>query len=91
MPRSTMPIRGLRDTAPYHWDGIPGDPYGGNNSAHIADSVSPNSSVDDPTSTTRHLIDGGLATTMHLEGETTINDEGQVGRLSAAERVCGVR
>lgn len=86
MPRSTMPIRGLRDTAPYHWDGIPGDPYGGNNSAHIADSVSPNSSVDDPTSTTRHLIDGGLATTMHLEGETTINDEGQVGRLSAAER-----
>jgi hypothetical protein len=86
MPRSTMPIRGLRDTAPYHWDGIPGDPYGGNNSAHIDGSVSPNSSVDDPTSTTRHLIDGGLATTMHLEGETTINDEGKVGRLSATER-----
>ncbi|MFP6762615.1 MAG: hypothetical protein VB858_03325, partial [Planctomycetaceae bacterium] len=35
MPRSTMPIRGLRDTAPFHWDGIPGDPYGGNNSANI--------------------------------------------------------
>ncbi|MEO1974353.1 MAG: cytochrome c peroxidase, partial [Pirellulaceae bacterium] len=86
MPRSTMPIRGLRDTAPYHWDGIPGDPYGGNNRAHIDGSVSPNSSIDDPASTTRHLIDGGLATTMHLEGETTINDEGKVGRLSAAER-----
>ncbi|MEE2936281.1 MAG: cytochrome c peroxidase, partial [Planctomycetota bacterium] len=35
MPRSTMPIRGLRDTAPFHWDGIPGDPYGGNNSGNI--------------------------------------------------------
>ncbi|QDU19795.1 YncE family protein [Urbifossiella limnaea] len=27
MPRSTMPVRGLPDTAPFHWDGIPGDPY----------------------------------------------------------------
>ena len=35
MPRSTMPVRGLRDTAPFHWDGIPGDPYGGINSANI--------------------------------------------------------
>ena len=29
-----MPIRGLRDTEPYHWDGIPGDPYGGVNAAN---------------------------------------------------------
>ena len=34
-PRLTMPVRGLRDTQPYHWDGIPGDPYGGNNTASI--------------------------------------------------------
>ena len=86
MPRSTMPIRGLRDTAPFHWDGVPGDPYGGNNSANVHGSSPPNSDIDDPTSTTRHLIDGGLATTMHLDGDPTINDEGKVGKLTAAER-----
>ena len=86
MPRSTMPIRGLRDTAPYHWDGIPGDPYGGNNSANIHGQDPPNSSKDEPTSTTRHLIDGGIANTMSLVGDATVNDEGKAGTLSAAER-----
>ena len=86
MPRSTMPIRGLRDTAPFHWDGVPGDPYGGNNSANIHGSVPPNSSIDDPASSTRHVIDGGLAATMCLDGDTTVNDEGKAGALSAAER-----
>jgi len=86
MPRSTMPVRGLRDTAPFHWDGIPGDPYGGINSANIRRRVPPNSHVDVPESTTRHVIDGGLAATMHLEGDTTVNDEGKIGALSAAER-----
>ena len=86
MPRSTMPIRGLRDTAPYHWDGIPGDPYGGNNSANIHGSDAPNSNVDDATSTTRHLIDGGLASTMMQVEDKSLNDEGKPGALSAAER-----
>ncbi|MBN00388.1 MAG: hypothetical protein CMJ77_14810 [Planctomycetaceae bacterium] len=86
MPRSTMPIRGLRDTAPYHWDGIPGDPYGGNNSANVHGSDEPNSRIDDPASTTRHLIDGGLASTMLLEGDDALNDEGKAGRLTASER-----
>jgi YVTN family beta-propeller protein len=86
MPRSTMPARGLRDTAPYHWDGIPGDPYGGIHSASVNKSVEPNSKTDPPTSTTRHLIDGGLASTMHLVGDTAKNDEGKLGELTAAER-----
>ena len=86
MPRSTMPVRGLRDTAPFHWDGIPGDPYGGINSASIRRHVKPNSSVDVPESQTRHLIDGGLANTMAIVGEKTVNDEGKIGALSAAER-----
>ena len=86
MPRSTMPIRGLRDTAPYHWDGIPGDPYGGNNSANVHGSDDPNSSKDDPASTTRHLIDGGLASTMMRGDDKTMNDEGKAGHLTAAER-----
>ena len=86
MPRSTMPVRGLRDTAPFHWDGIPGDPYGGIHSASIQRGVKPNSAIDSPESTTRHLIDGGLASTMARVGEETKNDEGKAGRLSAQER-----
>ena len=86
MPRSTMPLRGLRDTAPFHWDGIPGDPYGGNNSANIRRRVDPNSDPDDPETTTRHVIDGGLESTMTTVGWEVTNDEGKAGLLSAAER-----
>jgi YVTN family beta-propeller protein len=28
-PRTTMPIRGLKNTLPLHWDGVLGDPFGG--------------------------------------------------------------
>ncbi len=86
MPRSTMPVRGLRDTEPYHWDGIPGDPYGGNNSANVYKSVEPNSTLGDPESSVRHLIDGSLATTMSMVGAEVENDEGKLGALTGAER-----
>ena len=86
MPRSTMPIRGLRDTEPYHWDGIPGDPYGGNNSANVRRRVKPNSDIKDVTSAPRNLIDAGLASTMKMESDTSTNDEGKAGKLSASER-----
>lgn len=86
MPRSTMPIRGLRDTAPFHWDGIPGDPYGGINSASVHANAEPNSQIDKPESTTRHLIDGGLASTMSHIDDKTVNNEGKPGRLTAQER-----
>jgi YVTN family beta-propeller protein len=86
MPRSTMPIRGLRDTEPYHWDGVPGDPYGGNNSGNIHGSDPPNSKVGVPTTSTRHLIDGGLAATMMMVGDETVNDEGKAGALTATQR-----
>jgi hypothetical protein len=86
MPRSTMPVRGLRDTAPFHWDGIPGDPYGGIHSGSIHRAVEPNSRVESPESTTRHLIDGGLASTMATVGDKAVNDEGKPGQLSRQER-----
>jgi hypothetical protein len=86
MPRSTMPVRGLRDTSPFRWDGIPGDPYGGINSASIHKGASPNSSAEKPESSTRHLVDAGLASTMSMVGDKTVNDEGKPGKLSAAER-----
>lgn len=85
-PRSTMPVRGLRDTEPYHWDGIPGDPYGGIHSASTRRKVPPNSDVKHPESSTRFLIDGGLAATMARVGDRSVNDEGKSGALTAAER-----
>jgi hypothetical protein len=85
-PRITMPIRGLRDTAPYHWDGIPGDPFGGSNTANINGNDPPNCSLDQPESCTRVLVDGGLASTMCETGACPINEEGKGGALTAAER-----
>ncbi len=32
-PRTTMPVRGLKNTLPLHWDGTLGDPFGGPNGA----------------------------------------------------------
>ena len=45
-----------------------------------------NSELENPVSTTRHLIDGGLASTMSMVGDETVNDEGKPGALNAAER-----
>ena len=86
MPRSTMPCRGLRGTAPFHWDGIPGDPYGGINSASVHAPVAPTAAAGDPRAATRHLVDGSLAGTMRRVGDDGVNDEGKGGRLSSAER-----
>ena len=85
-PRVTMPIRGLRDTQPYHWDGIPGDPYGGRNTANINGNDAPNCDIARPETCTRHLVDGGLATTMCEVGACPNNNEGKAGTLNAAER-----
>ncbi|MEO2014553.1 MAG: ankyrin repeat domain-containing protein [Fuerstiella sp.] len=86
MPRSTMPIRGLRDTAPFHWDGMLGDPYGGNNSANIRSSVEPVADVDDQTTSTRHLVDISMAEILMAHGDNMVNDEGKPGGFTAAER-----
>lgn len=82
--RATMPIRGARDTAPYHWDGVPGDPFGGRNGQ------SPNGNVPanctDAESCVRHVIDGSLSSTMCTTEDCPINEEGKAGLLNAEER-----
>jgi len=85
-PRITLPVRGLRDTTPYHWDGIPGDPYGGNNTANINGFSLRNCSPLEAESCTRVLVDGSLATTMCETGVCPLNEEGKDGALTAAER-----
>ena len=83
-PRLTMPVRGARDTEPYHWDGIPGDPFGGNNTASINAAVDPN--CTDAEGCARVLVDGSLATTMCEVGQCGTNQSGQAGALNDEER-----
>ena len=86
MPRLTMPARGLRDTAPYHWDGIPGDPHGGINTSSINEPEDPNCDVEDEESCVRFLVDGTQETTMCDQSDCPTNDEGLPGLMDAAER-----
>ena len=87
-PRLTMPVRGLRDTQPYHWDGIPGDPYGGVNVQSLWGLAPTTCDMDDPESCTRNLVDGSLATTMCdvTDADCPVNDEGIPGLLNTEMR-----
>jgi YVTN family beta-propeller protein len=84
-PRLSQTLRGLRGTAPYHWDGVPGDPYGGPN-ASTRDRLPPNSDINIPESSVRSVIDGSMASTMLAHDADIENDEGNKGYLSKAER-----
>ena len=85
-PRLAQDIRGLRGSAPYHWDGVFGDPYGGVNTASIRTPVEPNCDVDVPESCTVHVLEGALRATMCDQADCETNDEGKPGLLSGAER-----
>ncbi len=84
-PRLAQDIRGLRGSAPYHWDGIPGDPFGGVNTASLT-WLPPNCNKDVPESCTLHLVDGALGSTMCDQANCGNNDDGKPGLLSGAER-----
>jgi hypothetical protein len=61
--RSTMPLRGLKNTLPLHWDGVLGDPFGGDNGAFgSGDSQSPTCS--DEHDCFLHLVEASLAGVM---------------------------
>lgn len=82
--RTTMPIRGVRDTAPYHWDGVPGDPFGGRNGQSPRSFVAAN--CTDPLSCVLDLIDRGMASTMCDQLNCPLNEEGKAGLLTKNER-----
>ena len=84
-PRLSQTLRGLRGTAPYHWDGVPGDPYGGRNAAS-KERLPPNSDINKPESAVRHVIDGSMGSTMLGYGNDVANDEGKKGYLGKTER-----
>jgi len=73
-PRSSMPIRGLRDTEPFHWDGTQGDPYGGNNATNNNRYVRPNCRNKETLNCITSLINNNINSTMKLiESEKSIN------------------
>ena len=86
-PRLTMPMRGLRDTAPYHWDGVMGDPHGGNNTANINDSIEPDCESGVALDCSLVLVDRTLGSTMCGVGECEDGPSGRAGKLTDEERL----
>jgi YVTN family beta-propeller protein len=84
-PRLTMPVRGLRNTLPLHWDGSLGDPYGGPNAA-LGTVLRP------PVCTSEHecfrnLVDASLAGVMcDQHGGCATGPSGLAGPLDEAQR-----
>ena len=85
-PRLVQDIRGLRGSAPYHWDGTLGDPFGGINTPNITSLVEPNCDLEVPETCTLHVMEAALRTTMCDQTDCETNDEGKPGRLSGVER-----
>lgn len=85
-PRLVQDIRGLRGSAPYHWDGTVGDQFGGINTASHNMLLDPNFDIQNEESCTLHLVDGSLATTMCDLEDCETKDEGKPGKLSWDER-----
>jgi YVTN family beta-propeller protein len=84
-PRSTMPVRGLKNTLPLHWDGTLGDPFGFANGEVGSNGTSPANCSDDQ-SCFRQLVNASLSGVMCTQGACPTNDVGQPGGLSNAQR-----
>jgi DNA-binding beta-propeller fold protein YncE len=84
-PRTTMPVRGLKNTLPLHWDGTLGDPFAGINGETGTGASAPANCGDDQ-SCFRQLVNASLAGVMCTQGACPSNDVGQPGGLSNAER-----
>ena len=85
-PRSTMPIRGLRDTIPLHWVGTLADPIPGVFLAEDDGAPDCNLATDGEVGCIRHLVDGAIAGVMCAQPGCPTGPTGEPGALSDAER-----
>jgi YVTN family beta-propeller protein len=97
-PRTTMPIRGLRDELPLHWEGVLADPFPGVNPEAEAFDSAPDCdiSVVGEVGCVRHLVDAALSGPMCQhntpngcevgEGQTGAGGAGLPGALTEEER-----
>jgi hypothetical protein len=81
-PRASMPIRGLRDTLPLHWEGVLADPVPGVNPLAVFDSA-PDCDIktDGEIGCVRHLVDAALSGPMcqHNGPNGCVPGPGQTG------------
>jgi YVTN family beta-propeller protein len=85
-PRTTMPVRGLKNTLPLHWDGTLGDPFASRN-GETGVTVSAPANCSNDQSCFRQLVDASMAGVMcDQAGACPTNDAGQAGGLSAVAR-----
>lgn len=83
-PRTTMPIRGLRDTLPLHWDGSLGDPFPG---AFVPGDTAPDCSLaGGDLACFRDLVDASLAGVMCDPTSCPVGPSGLPGALDSAQR-----
>ena len=85
-PRSTMPIRGLRDTIPLHWVGTLADPIPGVFLAEDDGAPDCNLATDGEIGCIRHLVDGSLGGVMCAQPSCPSGPSGGAGALTSAER-----
>jgi len=83
-PRTTMPVRGLRDTLPLHWDGSLGDPVSG---AFVPGDTAPDCSLaSGDAACFRHLVNASLSGVMCSQPSCATGPSGLAGALTSAER-----
>ncbi|MDJ0789559.1 MAG: hypothetical protein QNK05_22425 [Myxococcota bacterium] len=87
-PRTTMPVRGLRDTLPVHWDGSLADPFEG---VFVPGDSAPDCDleVDGQQGCMRHLVDaslGGVMCAQDFSSACVDGPSGLPGLLEDAER-----
>ncbi|MCI0634596.1 MAG: hypothetical protein L0206_11870, partial [Actinobacteria bacterium] len=87
-PRTTMPVRGLRDSVPLHWDGALGDPFGGpDGSTGNSGSVPASCIGTDQHTCFRDLVDASLSGVMCNQTPSCANGPtGLPGLLTNQER-----
>jgi YVTN family beta-propeller protein len=83
-PRTTMPVRGLRDTLPLHWDGTLGDPVAG---TFVPGDTAPDCSLAaGDLACFRDLVDASLSGVMCAQPSCPVGASGLPGALGAQER-----
>jgi DNA-binding beta-propeller fold protein YncE len=87
-PRTTMPIRGLRDTLPLHWEGNLSDPFPGpGGGGHIGPSPGCEPGAANEVACIRDLVNASLSGVMCEDGGgCPAGPSGQAGGLTHGER-----
>lgn len=88
--RSTMPVRGLKNTLPLHWDGTLGDPFGGpNGKTGVGGSVAASCDLGGPDGDHDcflDLVESSLSGVMCQQPSCPTGPSGDPGELTTAER-----